>query len=155
MQNIELPTIKKTSLSVVTGFVGGVFFCAFYELFALFNFIKRSTLMPDWPFLTASWQGGFVAHAIWWGMISAISILWAIIYQYLVKKAETMWAGIWINVFLFVVIFILLGWALDTGPSLIDIKRRAAIAIACLFVLHGAFVGYSISYDEPYHEGRP
>lgn len=150
MSDVELPTIKRTPLTIIIGLVGGLLFCAIYEVFQFFHFIEKTTLMPSWSFLAPSWKEGFIPHIIWWGMICILSIIWGLLYQLTVKWSETMWPGIIINSILFVVIFGVFGWWLDLGPNVKELKHHAIVSIACLFVLHGAFVGISISYDEPY-----
>lgn len=150
MSNVELPTIKRTPLSIAAGLAGGLFFSLFYEGLQFFHFIDQKTLMPSWSFLAPGWQKGFIHHFLWIGMICIISIVWALLYQWIVKWSDSMWPGIIINLILFAIIFGLFGWVFDLGPKITELKHHATISIACLFILHGAFVGYSISYDEPY-----
>ncbi|PPA71384.1 YqhR family membrane protein [Jeotgalibacillus proteolyticus] len=150
MSTIETPTIKRTPLTLIIGLTGGILFCLVYEAFQFFNFIEKKTLMPSWSFLAPSWQKGIVAHVIWWGLICLISVIWALLYQLMIKKSDTMWPGIFINIVILAVIFGVFGWWLEMGPDITKLKHHASISIACLFILHGAFVGLSISYDEPY-----
>ncbi|MDG5470776.1 YqhR family membrane protein [Jeotgalibacillus sp. ET6] len=152
MSNVELPTIKRTPLTIAIGLTGGLFFSLFYEGFLFFHFIPKNSLMPTWEFLAPAWQEGIVPHILWWVMICILSIIWALLYQWTIKKSDTMWPGIFINVILFAVIFLFFGWWMDMGPDVTDLKHHSIISFCCLFILHGAFVGFSISYDEPYTE---
>ncbi len=87
------------------------------------------------------------AHVIGILVLSLLSILIAWVYHALFRKINTVWAGLWFGLALWVVIFFALHPLVPGVGSFRQLDWNTNITILCLFLIYGLFVGYSISYE--------
>ncbi|RKQ37767.1 YqhR family membrane protein [Oceanobacillus halophilus] len=137
--------------SLLTGFIGGLFWSTIAVILFYFNFSKvspksfilRSWLKTDW---TSSWLGDLVSIVL----IGVLSMIIALIYYGTLKKVKSMWVGVLYGIILWAIIFYLLQPIFNNVPGLFDLDTNTIVTTLCLYILYGIFIGYSISYD--YHE---
>jgi hypothetical protein len=63
-----------------------------------------------------------------------------------------MWMGVIFGIVLWGIIFFVLEPLFPNIPAFGDLEINTLVSTACLFILYGTFIGYSISYD--YHDTR-
>jgi uncharacterized membrane protein YagU involved in acid resistance len=79
-------------------------------------------------------------------------MLIAFIYYLILRKWYTIWAGVIFGLILWGVIFFVLDPLFPNIPPFTDLELDTLISTACLFVLYGTFIGYSIAFD--YHDTK-
>ncbi|RLL48103.1 hypothetical protein D8M04_02170 [Oceanobacillus piezotolerans] len=150
-QNKHIETLPLLPRSLLTGFIGGIFWSTIAILMYYFNFsevsprlfILRSWLKDEW---TDGWLGDLVSIIL----VGLISIIVALIYYSTLKKVNSMWAGVLFGIVLWCLIFLLFQPIFNNIPSFSELQLNTIVSTLCLYILYGAFIGYSISYD--YHD---
>lgn len=143
-------SVNPFSKMLLTGFVGGLLWSFFGVIMYYFNFSEvapKTFLLRSW--LTAEWTNGWLGDVISILLTGIISLAAAIVYYGIFKKINSMWMGLFYGVFLWGVIFYLLGPVFSNVPRLVSLDINTIISTVCLFILYGIFIGYSISFD--YH----
>ena len=134
--------------SLVTGFIGGLFWSAIWSIAYYFNFTEvtpRFYLLNVWiesPW-TDSWIGVIAAIFI----AGVLSVPAALFYYLAAKRIYSMWAGVLYGIVLWVLLFILLHPLFPETPTVMEMKADTIFTTVGLFMLYGTFIGYSISYD--------
>nr|WP_156290871.1 YqhR family membrane protein [Oceanobacillus salinisoli] len=144
-------TMSLLGRSLLTGFIGGVFWGGIAVFLYYFNFtevspksfVLRSWLRTEW---TDRWLGDLVSVFL----VGLLSIITALIYYGLFKKINSMWMGVLYGIILWGIVFYLLQPIFTNVPNLFEQKANTIVTNICLFILYGTFIGYSISYD--YHD---
>ncbi|WP_067728084.1 YqhR family membrane protein [Oceanobacillus damuensis] len=139
------------SRSLLTGFIGGIFWSSIGSLMYYFNFSEvapRSFILKSW--LSAPWTDRWLGFVITILLAGLISIGAAFIYYGLFKKINSMWVGLFYGAALWGAIIILMQPMFPNIPAFNELSYNTIISTLCLFILYGTFIGYSISYD--YHD---
>jgi len=134
--------------ALLTGFIGGLFWCSISIGLYYFNFLEvspktyvlRSWLQSGW---TDTWVGDIVSILF----VSILSMVVALIYYSLLKKVNSIWIGVLFGTVLWVFAAFVLHPLFSNVQSLFDFSIDTIISTLCLFVLYGTFIGYSISFD--------
>ncbi|MFU0791494.1 YqhR family membrane protein [Virgibacillus proomii] len=137
--------------SLLTGFIGGVFWSIFGTVLYYFNFSEvapKSFILSSW--IQAEWVDTWLGNVITIFIIGLLSIGTALIYYGLFKKINSMWVGAVFGILLWIVIFYIMNPIFSTVPPLTKLHMDTIASTSCLFILYGTFIGYSISYD--YHD---
>lgn len=143
-------TIKKTNpwyYALQIGFFAGLVWGGFKMAAYYFEFTK---ILPGFmvepfflhPFLT-SISGTFTG----WAFFILFSILAALLYTAFFLKAKGPWPGIFYGVAWWVVWFLIIGPLSDMTKGLKALDLNTIITEACLFLLWGLFMGYSINFE--------
>mgnify|MGYP001382662567 CR=1 FL=1 len=133
--------------TIMTGFIGGVFWSAIWVVIHYLNFTELSPnyfILRSW--LKTDWTSGWIGQIISIIVIGVLSIIPAYIYFLLFKKINHLWIGIVFGIALWGLFMVLL----QLFPSIKNFNQLefdTIITMLCLSVLYGIFVGYSISYD--------
>lgn len=127
---------RKIIAAIKIGFWGALIWGGIGYLVYWFNLVKLSPSHISRLFLKSNlifqWQGIITSFA----MLICISILLSLIYVFLFSHIYTPWIGIILGGFVW---YIMLGWR---KLDMITISSTAS-----LFILYGAFIGYSLSME--------
>ncbi|WP_085991927.1 YqhR family membrane protein [Oceanobacillus senegalensis] len=137
--------------SLLTGFIGGIFWSTVGVFLYYFNFselspkafLLRSWLRTDW---TSGWLGDLVSIIL----VGLLSLATALIYYGTLRKVNSMWVGALYGIVLWGIIFYLFQPIFTNVPGVFDLKTDTIVTTLCIYILYGTFIGYSISYD--YHD---
>lgn len=140
----ELSHITKV---IITGFVGGVFWSIIGYMAYYFNFTELGPALILEPWAIGEWKDRTIGQIIGIVAIGVLSIGAAIIYNALFKKFVKLWISMLFGVALWAFVFYLLNPIFPNLEAVNDLSRNTIITTICLYILYGAFVGYSISYD--------
>lgn len=133
--------------SLVTGFIGGLFWCS---ITLILNYFKIVDLSPKtylsliinnkWLF---KWYGTFFTIVIY----GVISIFIAYIYYIAFKKIGGLMFSVLYGMGLFILVLFIFPQFSSDFPYLLTMTRRSILTSACILILYGTFIGYSISFD--------
>ncbi|WIF96901.1 MULTISPECIES: YqhR family membrane protein [Pontibacillus] len=147
-QNQKEKPMSVISKALVTGFIGGVLWSFIGTVAYFFNFstvsagsfVIRSFVQNEW---SSRWLGELIAILA----VGLISLLIAILYFGLLKNTKGLWPSMAFGAALWFIVFFLFQPVFSAVPSLGDLDSDTIVTSLCLFILYGAFIGYSISYD--------
>ena len=134
--------------SLLTGFIGGIFWSAVGVVMYYFNFTEitpKTFIFRSWK--TSGWTEGWLGDVVSIFVLGIISILIAFIYYGLLKKVNSMWMGVIYGIIIWVIFFMFIQQMFPNAKQFIDLSKDTIISTLSLFILYGAFIGYSISYD--------
>ncbi|AKU25729.1 hypothetical protein AVP43_02940 [Geobacillus stearothermophilus] len=136
--------VQKT---IITGFVGGVFWSLMGYLAYFFNFSEISPNMVLIPWVAGDWKYGRAGNYAAIVLIGIISIAAALLYYAMLRNIRGMWAGMLYGAALWVVVFYLLNPLFPNVKPVADLETNTVITTLCLYILYGVFVGYSVSFE--------
>lgn len=141
-------TMSFTTLVLLTGFIGGIFWSSLGYLAYIINLtdIHPNVILEPWTI--GAWKEGWLGTIISIILIGIISIVAAFIYYSLLRKFPSIFVGVLYGVILFLVVFGLLNPMFPGISPLKEISKNTIITTVCLYILYGVFVGYTISYEE-------
>ena len=146
-QNKKEPPVSSVNKAIVTGFIGGVFWSLLAYFAYILNFTKISPNLILQPFVLGDWKNGMLGNFIGVVLIGILSIGAALIYYAILKRFTSMWVGIIYGAVLFVLVFFLLNPIFPNLQTVFELPRGTVVTTACIYILFGVFVGYSISFD--------
>nr|WP_164218206.1 YqhR family membrane protein [Virgibacillus sp. YIM 98842] len=152
-QNKREEPLSLIARAMITGFTGGVIASIAGFVMNYFNFTEispKSFVLKSW--VRASWVDGWLGTAISILIIGLLSLLIALIYYIALRKLYTMWMGVVFGIILWGLIFFVLQPLFPNIPAFVDLEVNTLVSTACLFILYGTFIGYSIAYD--YHDTK-
>lgn len=132
---------------IYTGLFAGIFWSAIGYLSYLFNFtvIRPNFILEPWAL--GNWKHEWLGTVISIFMIGVFSVIAAFIYYLVLKNLKSRWGGIFYGIALFLLVFLVLNPIFPGIKPFREIDRNTMITSACLFIVYGIFVGYSISYE--------
>jgi hypothetical protein len=133
--------------TVITGFVGGVFWSLIGYLGYFFHFSEISPNMILTPWVAGDWKYGKLGNYVAILLIGLLSILVALIYYATLRKIKGMWAGILYGVAWWLIVFYVLNPLFPNLETVSHLQRNTIITTLCLYILYGVFIGYSISFE--------
>ena len=133
-------------LTLLTGFIGGVFGCRFGYLVHIFHFTMISPAVILGP-SQGAWKAGWVGVAIITLIYGLLSMLMALLYFSVLKKEEItmVGCGIW-DIHFYRDLFYLQPLIPGMKP-LMKYDLNTFLTEICFFIVYGVFIGYSISYE--------
>jgi hypothetical protein len=146
-QNKREEPISLIGKVISIGFIGGVFWSSLAYLASILNFTEISPNLMLQPFVLGDWKEGTLGNIISIVLIGVISIGVALAYYAILRRFNSMWVGIAYGVALWGVVFFLLNPIFPNLQSVFDLPRGTIVTTVCFYILYGAFVGYSISFD--------
>ncbi|WLV23542.1 YqhR family membrane protein [Aciduricibacillus chroicocephali] len=134
--------------SILTGFIGGILWTMIGTVLAYFKFMQfapRAILVNPWlkTGWASRWQGGLLAIFL----AGILSIFVALVYFVLFRKLSSMWIGTIYGLLIWAVVFIIALPVIRSLPHFGALTKETLVTSACLYILFGVFVGFSISYD--------
>ncbi|OCA91074.1 hypothetical protein A8F94_04225 [Bacillus sp. FJAT-27225] len=134
-------------LVILTGFWGGLIWSFIGQIGYYFNFTKIPPRVILEPWGLGDWKTGWLGTLISILLIAVISIGVAFLYSMFLKKAKGLIPGAMFGLGIFLLIFLLLHPIFPGISPLGDLDKNTLVTSACLFLLYGVFIGYSISWE--------
>jgi len=144
-QETSMDVMKR---SLFTGFVGGVLFSFLGLVLYYFNFLEispKAILVRSW--LRYAWAGKWPGDLLSLLIAGILSVAAAFIYFVLFRKIISLWIGVMYGFLLWILVFLLITPLLYNIPALRELSVDTIVTSICLYLLYGAFVGFSIAYD--------
>lgn len=134
--------------SMLTGFIGGIFWGSVSLLLYYLNFMEvsiRSFVLRSW--VSNDWTNGWIGSIVSLLLLGIVSILVAIVYYTLWKRINTMWIGVMYGVILWIIVYFVFLPYIPNLPNVTQLSKETVVTTLSIFILYGTFIGYSISYD--------
>lgn len=146
-QNQKEKPMSFMMMTVLTGLIGGIFWSGVGYITHVLNFteIPANTILEPWTI--GEWKDGWLGIMISILLMGAISIVAALIYYVVLRRFYSIWVGVGYGIVLFLLVFFVLNPIFPGIPPFGELERNTIITSACLYILYGVFVGYSISYE--------
>lgn len=134
--------------TIIIGIFGGLFWALFYLIMYAFKMTEVDPkILLEIVFQDGKWITRWYGNIIFILLSSLVSTIIAFIYFFLFKK-QTNWAvGAIYGIFVWLIVYLLFPILLNDYNPFIQHEVESNVAIFCLFILYGVFVGYSISFD--------
>lgn len=145
-RNSNEPRMPLLTMSLITGFVAGIFASLMGYFAHFFNFTK---INPN--IILSPWVEGWKTK--WFEVISIsfvyglISIVVALIYYFILRKKNSALWGIGYGVVLFAIVFFVIQPLITEMQPLLKYDKNTILTGLCSFIIYGVFIGYSISYE--------
>ncbi len=146
-QNKREAPMSVMGKSIVTGFIGGIFWSALAYLAYILNFTEVSPNLILQPFALGGWKDGVIGNFISIVIIGLISIGAALTYYAVLRRFDGMWLGIAFGGALWALVFFVLNPIFPNVETVFELSRGTIVTTLCLYILYGVFIGYSISFD--------
>ncbi|MDQ0218365.1 YqhR family membrane protein [Peribacillus cavernae] len=133
--------------TIVIGFFGGLIWSFIGHIAYYFNMMDFSPKFILTSWITLAWVHGWLGIVMSLLLFGVLSILSALIYYLLLKKAKSIFAGILYGAGLWLLLVFILKPMFPDFPTFAEMTANTIITSFCIFILYGVFVGYSISYE--------
>lgn len=150
MKTSDKKRIARLPLSAnvaIIGLFGGLIWSLVGYFAFYFNFMRVGPALVLMPFAFGEWKDTYIGQLVGIGVISLLSIAIAFLYKIIFQKVFNMWAGIFFGFLLWIIVFHFLNPLLPGLKSVQNLDSNTVITSLCLYILYGAFIGYSISYQ--------
>ncbi|MFD2446024.1 YqhR family membrane protein [Bacillus sp. CGMCC 1.16607] len=141
-------TMSLMGLTIVTGLFGGIFWSSIAYLAYVFHFtdIRPNVILEPWTI--GDWKGSWLGTVISIILIGIFSIGASLIYYFTLRKLTRLFVGIAYGIVLFLLVFFVLNPIFPGISPFSELDKNTIVTSICIYILFGAFVGYSISYEE-------
>ncbi|MDQ0156421.1 YqhR family membrane protein [Robertmurraya andreesenii] len=156
-QNQKEKPMSLLTMTLWTGFIGGLLWGGIGYLAYVFNFTEIHPNVVLEPWALGAWKKQWLGTVISIIVIGVFSIVAALIYYVALKKIKSIFAGIGYGIALFFLVFLVLNPIFPSMEPIRQLDRDTIITSICLYVLYGTFIGFSISYEfeeQQYREKR-
>lgn len=153
-QNQKEKPMSFLTMVVLTGLIGGILWSGLGYLAYVFNFTEIRPNIVLEPWALGDWKKQWLGTVISIVVIGVLSIVAALIYYATLKKIKNILGGVGFGIVLFLLVFLVLNPIFPGMDPIGELKRNTLITSACLYILYGVFVGYSISYEYQEQEYR-
>lgn len=132
---------------VQIGVFGGLFWGAVWYFLYIFSFTVPGPNYLLLPFALGDWKEGV------WGNVAGIicmgilSIVVAFIYKAVLSKFEGLIPGIIYGLIWWGLLFFVIPPAAPVIKSMMEMPKETNVTTACIFILYGVFIGYSVSFE--------
>ncbi|WP_018660656.1 YqhR family membrane protein [Heyndrickxia acidiproducens] len=140
-------TLTFFQMVIVTGFTGGIIWSITAYLCFFFHFTSIEPNIILEPFTVGVWRKMWIGKILAILFYGLISIGAAIVYYLTLKKFKSMWAGAAYGLFLCGFVLFILNPIFPSMKPLFKLDLNTIITCACIYVVYGVFIGYSISYE--------
>ncbi|MDF2961199.1 MAG: hypothetical protein K0S39_2934 [Paenibacillus sp.] len=152
---------NKWTYALYIGFFAGLFWGAVKMVEHYFRFTSLPPGFLIEPFFKRSflltWQG----YLLGWAVFILFSIAATLLYTAFLAKAVGPWVGVGYGMAIWGVIFLLVGPVTGMMNWIAFLDWNTILTEACLFMLWGLFIGYSIAFEfndesarEPFRNGQ-
>ncbi len=142
----EEPMSFHTTVASI-GFFGGLIWSFIGYLAFFFNFVRVGPALVLMPWALGDWKNGPIGQLVGIAVIAVLSIGVAFLYRYLLARFNSIWPGLFFGVGLWFIVFYFLNPIFPGLKPLANLDMNTIITSACLYILYGVFIGYSISYE--------
>ncbi|WP_062355947.1 YqhR family membrane protein [Bacillus kwashiorkori] len=153
-QNQHQKPMSSKANTAITGFIGGFFWSMIGYVAYYFHFtdIRPNIVLEPWAI--GAWKHSWLGVVISFFVIGIFGMVAAFLYYFLLKKFTSIWVSVGFGIALFALVFFIINPLFPSLNNFSELKRNTIITSACLYILYGVFVGYSISYEHNQHQ-RP
>ncbi|EDL62790.1 YqhR family membrane protein [Bacillus sp. SG-1] len=147
-QNKQEKPLSFIGMVIATGFSGGILWSGIAYICYMFSFTKLEPNIILEPWAVGNWKEtwlGILISIVGYGLIS-IGV--ALVYYALLRKLKSMWVGVGYGIALMLGVFVILNPLFPSMKGLTETDYNTLITLACIYILYGVFIGYSISYEE-------
>ncbi|SFC47987.1 Conserved membrane protein YqhR [Bacillus sp. 491mf] len=136
-----------TEKIVQIGVFGGLFWGAVWYFLHIFSFTVPGPNYLLLPFALGDWKEGV------WGNIAGIicmgilSVVVAFIYKAVLSKFEGLISGIIYGLVWWGLLFFVIPPVAPVIKSMMEMPKETIVTTACIFILYGVFIGYSVSFE--------
>ncbi|MGG0238498.1 YqhR family membrane protein [Bacillus rhizoplanae] len=129
------------------GVFGGLFWGAVWYFLHIFSFTDAGPNYLLLPFALGNWKEGV------WGNVAAIvcmgilSIVVAFVYKVALSKFEGVIPGVIYGLIWWGILFFVIGSVAPVIRSALEMSRTTIVTTACIFILYGVFIAYSVSFE--------
>lgn len=147
-QNKHEKPMTFISMVVITGLVGGIVWSSLALIAYIFNFTEvRPNLILE-PWALGDWKKGWIGTVFSILAIGVLSIGASLLYYAVLRRFNNMWVGMAYGIGLFLLVFYVLNPIFPGIESFWKLSRNTLVTTACIYLLYGVFIGYSISFEE-------
>ncbi|MGD6966996.1 hypothetical protein FZC78_06325 [Rossellomorea vietnamensis] len=147
-QNKQEKPLSFIGMVVTTGFAGGILWSLISYICYMFSFTEIEPNIILEPWAAGDWKDSWLGIVISILAYGLISIGAALVYYAALRKLTSMWVGAGYGIALMLVVFLVLNPLFPSMKGLTDTDYNTLITAACIYILYGVFIGYSISYEE-------
>ncbi|WP_165971969.1 YqhR family membrane protein [Paenibacillus piri] len=143
-------TVKQTNrwtFAMNIGFFAGLFWGAVKIIEHYFHF---TSLVPGFlvePFFKRSFLLTWEGYLVGWAFFILFSMAATLLYTALFAKAVGPWVGVGFGMGVWALIFLLIGPVTGMMNWIAYLDWNTILTEACLFMLWGLFIGYSIAFE--------
>jgi hypothetical protein len=139
--------MKKWFFAIYIGFFAGLIWGLARELLYYLEFTRVLPAFLVEPFFKKSFMHAAIGH--WTGLFVFIlfSIMAAILYTALFVKKLGPWPGIGYGIGWWIILYAFIGPYVGMMPSIRELSTATLFSEACVFLLWGVFIGYSIALE--------
>ncbi|WP_174734159.1 YqhR family membrane protein [Mesobacillus harenae] len=151
-QNLEQNQHEKPmsfiTMVVITGLFGGIFWSTLGYFAYVLNFtdIRPNIILEPWAL--GDWKNGWLGTVISIVAIGLFSVGAALLYYIMLRRINSLWAGVGYGIVLFFLVFFVLNPLFPGMEPFMKLSKHTLITSVCFYILYGVFVGYSISFEE-------
>ncbi|NEU29613.1 hypothetical protein GN156_02275 [bacterium LRH843] len=146
--------LSYTAKVALIGFFGGLIWSLVGYFSFFFKFIRVGPALVLMPFAFGEWKNTYIGQFIGVLVIAILSIGVAYLYKAILQKKNHLWVGILYGLVLWFIVFYLLNPIFPGLKSFRHLDSNTIITSLCLYVLYGAFIGYSISFEYAQQQQR-
>lgn len=139
--------LKKWGFALYIGFFAGLIWGVVRELFYFLEFTKVPPAFMLQPWMKADFIRSAAGQWTGLGVFIVFSLVAACLYMVALSKARGPWPGITYGLAWWAALFIAIGPFAGMTPKLGKLDIDSMLSDACLFVLWGVFIGYSIALE--------
>ncbi|TDQ41660.1 YqhR family membrane protein [Aureibacillus halotolerans] len=129
------------------GWYGGLMFTLFGWIASQFSFTSNGPQSFLAEITSQGWGATWLGVVVSFLVLSMVSIVIAFCYHVLLKKRKGIVSGACYGLVIWLLLYAVLGPILPGVPVLTTMSLDDFVTTACLFLVYGVFIGYSISYE--------
>ncbi|KZE80892.1 hypothetical protein AV654_11120 [Paenibacillus elgii] len=141
------PHTNRWNFAVYIGFFAGLIWGGVQMIANYFHFTSLSPGFLLEPYYKHSYLMTWRGYMLGWLAFIALSVVAALLYTMLFAKAFGPWYGIGYGVAWWAFLFLLVGPVTGMMNWIAYLDLNTVVTQACLFVVWGLFIGYSISFE--------
>lgn len=158
-QRHEQAKTNKWTFAFYIGLFAGLIWGGLKIIEHYFHFTSLSPGFLLEPFFLHSFLSSRPGYLLGWGAFIVMSVAAALLYALILAKARGSWFGLFYGGAWWAAIFMFIGPVTGMMPWMIRMDLNTILTDACLFLIWGLFIGYSISFEftdersrEPYRK---
>ncbi|HZG73878.1 MAG TPA: YqhR family membrane protein [Chondromyces sp.] len=147
-QNQTEKPMSPLMLAAITGLAGGAIWSMVAYIAYMFRFTKIEPNVILEPFTVGNWKETWIGIVLSILAYSIVSVGVALLYYALLRKMKSLWSGIILGLVLLGIVLLVLNPIFPSIKPWRELGLNTLVTCACVYVLYGVFIGYSISYEE-------
>ncbi|MFD0767954.1 YqhR family membrane protein [Bacillus sp. CGMCC 1.60114] len=136
-----------TKKIVQIGVFGGLFWGAVWYFLHIFSFTNAGPNYLLLPFALGDWKEGVWGNVAGIVCMGILSIVVAFVYKVALSKFEGVIPGVIYGLIWWGILFFAIGSIAPVIRSALEMSRTTIITTACIFILYGVFIAYSVSFE--------